>query len=357
MNSSINTPKIYFRLDCGGMIGFGHLSRCLSVADEFFKLGYTPVFVIRKRPSLSEVTIKYNVIWLKESSDVLSSDVNGWMVKSEENEAIEFFNATEKSAIVIVDHYSLNKIWQKHLLDLKYKVVIFQDVYNEDFEANILINYNLGSDNLYKKIETRDDTTFLLSPLFAPLDKKYSKNHLFNFKEESQVKTIGVYLGGVGINYLEKVAKSISKHNYFQKRSIEWVVNNNEEKELLEKIFGKKLVVLVRVPSLLEVYLRTQLFIGACGVSFLERSSLGIWHVNFIVADNQVAIGNYISEKNLGFIAGDLRIQTHEDLLKKWDDLLLITRERIRNSTENVFKLVDGLGAQRIAFNVLEVVK
>lgn len=357
MNSSSNTPKIYFRLDCGGMIGFGHLSRCLSVADEFSKLGYKPVFVIRKRPSLHELSLRHDVIWLEENSDVLSSDVDTWKVNSEVNEALEFVNATEDGSIVIVDHYSLNKIWQRHLLNLDYRVIIFQDVYNEEFEADVLINYNIGSNDLYKNLDTKINTTFLLSPAYAPLEKKYSENHRFHLNTESQVKSVGIYLGGIGNEHIEKVAQSISEHSYFKNKTIEWVVNNNEEKALVEKNIVNGVVVQGRISSLIDVYLRTQLFIGACGLSFLERSSLGIWHMNFVVADNQNAIGNYIHYNNLGFIAGDLRSQTYEGLLKNWDDLLLITKEKIKNTTENVFKLVDGLGAQRIAFKVLEVVK
>lgn len=44
----MKSPKIYlFRVDAGSQVGFGHLSRCLAIAEELAKRQWVPVFVVR----------------------------------------------------------------------------------------------------------------------------------------------------------------------------------------------------------------------------------------------------------------------------------------------------------------------
>lgn len=356
MNSSKNNHKIFFRVDYGGLIGFGHLSRCLSIAEAFSKKGFEPVFVVRERDNFEKLKIKFETYWLKSTPLPLKTEVNSWIDSDEKIEAFEFLNLINSPSKVFVDHYGLNLIWQKEVRANGHKVIVLQDLENADFSADYLLNYNVGSGKKYKEIfKLHKDTTFLLGPQFAPLNESFSHAHneiaeqtlVKNFK----VQTIGIYLGGVQLTSLQNVAFSIIQLKYFTDKKIEWVVNSELEKIAVENITGKclNLIVLVRLPSLMELYKRVQLFIGTGGVSFLERASLGLWQLNFLAADNQIEVTNAMVSENLGYLIGDIRKMQPDEMGHSIEKLLDIDQIEISKVITKAFESVDGKGAEKIA--------
>lgn len=354
MNSLNNNHKIYFRLDCGGLIGYGHLSRCLSLAEEFSRNGIEPVFIIRKRPSLS-LALPFKIHWLKEAEDVSSLKTEEWKVGSEEDELEEILPVLDNKGVVVLDHYALNIIWQKGLSDLGHKIILFQDSESSSFSASVLINYNFGAENLYKNF--KEETVYLLGPSCAPLNLAYSSEHVMRFSPNTIVKNIGLYLGGVKQEFLERVVDSIKDVPYFTGKTIEWVINNKEEEALIQrKLQNLNVITHIRLPGLIPLYKRTDLFIGACGVSFLERACMGIWQINFLVADNQNAAVEAISREKFGFIVGDIRNMHAFEIKTAIENLVEVNHQTITKIVDKSFTKVSGKGVQLIVENCLGVI-
>lgn len=349
MNSLNNKPQIYFRVDYGGLIGRGHLSRCLALADVFKEKGFNPILIIRKRPSIANDELPFKILWLSEIPDVTSIDVGSWRVGTPESEASEMLNVIEADSIIILDHYALGFSFQKIVRSKKHKIVLFQDTFNKNFDADVLINYNVGTEKDYKNIINSYSTKFLIGPRYAPLNLNYAKEHMLRFNVETKVEIVGVYLGGIEAKYLERVARAIVKIDYFTDKKLEWVVNSNNEKNILSKILNEsKTEIHVRLPSLINLYKRVQLFIGACGVSFLERACVGILQFNFLVADNQKNIADSIVRNQLGIVLGDLRNTKEDEILLNFQEALRFSPHESFLQVNNIFSMVDGLGASRI---------
>lgn len=347
MNSSANGSMVYFRVDYGGLIGRGHLSRCLALAEAFKEKKIEPVFVIRQRPSIKEEKLAFKVVWLPEVSDAPSTNPDTWIAGSEEKEAQEFLSLIPEGSLVVLDHYALGVKFQKAIRLGKHKLILFQDILGEYF-ADVLINYNVGSENLYQAL-SGSSGKLLTGPLYAPLKSDYFKEHKLRWLPETQVSAVGIYLGGIERKHLEKFAKVFSEMDYFTDKRVEWVVNTEDEKSFLKTI-TKNLNVNyhVRIPGLIEIYNKVQLFIGACGVSFLERACLGLWQLNFLVADNQKNIAKHIEDENLGILLGDIRMLGKEEMKQSILQALEAPVNLRTNQVNKVFNLVDGLGAARI---------
>lgn len=352
MNSLNNSRKIYFRLDCGGLIGYGHLSRCLSVAEEFSKNLIEPVFIIRKRPSLKELKIPFQILWLDEASDVNSLDPNYWRVGSEQNELEEILPHLSPNATMVLDHYGLGHWWQKNIRLQNHKLVLFQDIFNPDYEADMIINYTVGAEDSSYPLTTHVN---MLGPQYTPLSQQYGKMHRLRFKKNTDVKIIGIYLGGIKSDYVKLLAEAMNDYKYFNDKQIEWIVNTEAEKELIFKFYtASNLKLHVRLPSLIDLYERTHLFIGTCGVSSLERACMGLWQLNFSVADNQSANVRALVENKLGFFLGDIRTHSVRSIQNALDECLKVNEEEKFQRTEKLFKLIDGNGAAAIADSIIK---
>jgi UDP-2,4-diacetamido-2,4,6-trideoxy-beta-L-altropyranose hydrolase len=352
--------KIYFRVDYGKRIGRGHLSRCLALAEDFQAQGIEPIFVMRRRPSNLQDQYPFKTHWLLEAPDATTDQTEGWRVGSESSEAMEFLDLLKAPAFVVLDHYGLNLTWQSEVRSKGHKILLFQDSYTQEFEADVLINYNLNAKDFYDEayFQSRKTTHFLIGTEFTPIKKEYALEHRLRFNSRTQIETVGVYLGGVSPEGFERVARILSESEYIRSKNLQWIVSNVDEKNILDQIFSKDdLQVHLQIPDLIPIYQKSQFFIGACGVSFLERACMGIYQISFLIAENQKEISKFIEQTHVGKVLGDLRSMNQNEIkLSLEKELEVSVAEKVKR-VENSFALVDGRGSSRIVSNVLEVLK
>jgi spore coat polysaccharide biosynthesis predicted glycosyltransferase SpsG len=355
MNFLISNPKIYFRCDFGDIIGRGHLSRCLNLANIFKQKGFDPTFIIRKRPSIAGEELPFKTIWLKEASDVMSVNVDTWLVNSLEEEALEVVEVLRPNSIVIVDHYSLGNHFQKTLQSEGHKIVLFQDVFSTEFSADLVINYNIGTEKNYQKNFKHPATKYLVGPSYAPLGPIYSKEHLIRLKPDTKIECVGIYLGGVEKKHLEKVASALVEINFLQDKTVEWIVNSEDEKKSLDEICkNTNFLIRVRIPNMFDLYKKVQLFVGSCGLSFLERACLGLWQLNFLVADNQTEIASHVVKESLCGYLGDIRNIDKKEIINNFEKIFQISRASHIAQVSNAFVLTDGRGAERVFLQCMQ---
>lgn len=349
MNSLNDNKNIYFRVDFGGLIGRGHLSRTLSLAEIFKENGYNPIFLVRKRPSIEQEELPFETVWLNRAPDVVSTKTETWSVGTMNNEASEVLEVVKKNSIIILDHYGLGIEFQRALKVGGQRVVMFQDVFNEQFEADILINYNLTARDLYSEsFKKSRKTKFVLGPKYTPLNLAYAHENVMQFSDLTVVQSVGIYLGGVTEKQLEIVARLVSGSNYFLGKKIEWVVNSENEKDLLlRKLENVRAEIFVRLPEMRNLYKRVQLFIGTCGVAFLERACMGLWQINFVVADNQKSLGEYLLNNKITKSVLNL-LDDQADVKSLFNVLLSEEVSSITTSILNLKQLINKRGAYEL---------
>jgi UDP-2,4-diacetamido-2,4,6-trideoxy-beta-L-altropyranose hydrolase len=350
--------KIYFRLDYGGLIGKGHLSRCISLAKIFQNNGFEIVFVIRQRPSILNDKLPFSIVWLDQTGDAISTNINSWKVNSELYEAQEMLSHLAQKSLVFLDHYSLGSVWQNKLRSEGHKVILIQDHNSKDYDADVLINYNIYSRDMYiNDIAEKRNTLFLIGTDFVPLDDKFSTVHEIHYKKENLIEIVGVYLGGVQKSQLIKIAFAISNTAYFLDKKIDWIVNSHEEVEILRTIFSsRKIQIFSKLNTLIPVYERAHLFIGSCGISFLERACMGIWQICICLNESQSLNAQYIKFHNLGSVIYDSDNIDTNSIMSNFNEYLKLPQEQILSEIHRSFNLTDGAGAARIVNKILNAI-
>ena len=125
--------KILFRADASDKIGFGHLSRCLTLADYFKNKGWTCYFAIDKKTTNSPSILKMITFKFFHLESALFSSLK----KIIQNKNFD---------IIVIDHYLIDNIYEKKCSEHCKKVVVFEDLANRKHNCDILIDQNLGRD-------------------------------------------------------------------------------------------------------------------------------------------------------------------------------------------------------------------
>ncbi len=126
--------KIYFRVDCGNSIGLGHIVRCLALS-EMLSSNFECWFVMRHPNDL----IKNDVYAVGNKLICLLTD--------DEDEFINKLNGTE---IVVIDGYGFGEALQKKIKNQGCKLVCIDDMNEQHFFADIVINHALmANENQY----------------------------------------------------------------------------------------------------------------------------------------------------------------------------------------------------------------
>ncbi len=343
---SRDNQVIHFRLDCGGVIGFGHLSRCLSIAGQFKENGFQVSFIVRKRPSLKHFTLPFPVIWLDEIQDAPSQEVSSWINQSESLEVSELKKLNLQEGILFVDHYGLNEEWCKALKASGQYLVKMRDYGNEDYGCDLIVDYRYS--------EMPQGPKVLSGLKYIPLNpeiKKYTPKQAAS----AEIKSVGVYIGGVGVESYKKLLKILGNVSGINQSLIEWIIPNEDyQRELQNEATALNVRFLLPRADLFSFYLQADLFIGASGVSFFERAYLGVSQLNFTVADNQRSFSEVLTKLDLMCLLGEIKEDSMELLTEKIV-IFLADSNKIAMTAKKGRELIGADGAANICKEIIRL--
>lgn len=348
--TSLTNKTVFFRLDFGGIIGRGHLSRCLNVAEALNNFDIESVFIIRARGNLTQsLTIPFKVIWLKEATKEITSDVTTWLTETENDEIKDISNIISAPSTVILDHYGFSARAHKLFKDAGHTLILFNDDEERAVIGDLIINYNLDTNTIPK----RDH--HLYGTQYTPLNRLFAEERKGLIKNRASQESIGVYLGGIDFSIFKLFAEALIKNARIFNSPLLWVCASQKELEFLEKSFpSDNIKTFINLPNLIDVYKSSRFFVGTCGVAFLERACLGIPQLVFLTADNQKKIANTVNEKQIACFGGDLRVHDRNILFDIIRESFSSLYNRSDIYTHNALNLTDGLGAQRIAKEIIK---
>ena len=197
-----------FRTDASKKIGNGHVSRCLNLAKELREQGNKCEFILRKQSvdlikKIKKENFKINILKNElrsksKNSKYSNTRYSNWLGASWENDATQTSNILEEKEIdwLIIDHYGIDKLWEKKLRPYVKKIMVIDDLANRSHDCDLLLDQNLiaNLENRYNKIVPKYCNT-LLGPKYSLLQREYEDLHLSAPTRDGPVKNILVYFG------------------------------------------------------------------------------------------------------------------------------------------------------------------
>ena len=272
--------NIYFRTNCDDKIGLGHLSRTIKIANYFKKKGFSCIFCIDRLENLRNFKLKFPTFEIE----------NNYKLTNETVDARKFIKKINTSkGYVFLDDYRLGDAWKKIVKRTGLKLIYLSDEIKREKIADFVINYKINAYEIKKNIRYNDKTKYLLGTKYALVENQKTNSNT-RFKKFNII----LYLGGSGdFKILKNLAEAIDvffNEKKIKKTLIKIIVgpllkNSDNLNSIAKK--NKNIELIKNEQNLINIYKKSQLFIGSSGTSIYETNYANIPTILFKYVKNQ----------------------------------------------------------------------
>ena len=341
----MDTVQIIFRCEFGTQHGFGHLMRCISLGQAFQEYEQTQTFCISTSSAdgfkdLFDCTNMTHILLPKNSLGLTFAPDRHFKLSDAFITVFDNYDVTEEQMITYKQNYP--------------NLVAIDDLADRVFHVDMIINQNLGSDQL--KYNTVNQPKLLLGTQYALLRK-----NILNAKRKKESRRIFLSFGGGEvydrIKGLLEILLALDK-DLDVNINVDFVINgNNYNKERIRNlvnICNRLQFNFVEKQMDLSPYMaRTDFAVTAAGSTVFELAYLGVPQIVLVIDKNQEVTGQKINEMGLGTCLGDIN-ETDSHSFEKTFFSFLHDDHMKQSISRQAQKLIDGKGAQRVADGILK---
>lgn len=320
--------RVFILTEGSSRIGFGHITRCLSLYDAFEDIGCEVKLVVNGDSSVGG---------LFEGRDHQFLD---WA--EERNKSLKLLDGAD---VAVIDSYLAARTFYEEVAKTVRVPVHIDDTKRIDYPGGVVVNGSIFAEKM--KYPARDDTTCLLGSRYALLRKEFWEVPEGKIKDEPEM--VMVTFGGEDAgNLTPSVLKLLKKEFPAIERKV--VIGNGygnrEEIEREGKDEKTEFLYNLDAGGMRDVMLSSDIAISACGQTLYELARIGVPTVAVAVAENQM--NNARGWREAGFIeyAGRLGEPGLTDAVAGGVRNLLPKPEREERSRQGLVH-VDGLGSRR----------
>lgn len=338
------TDSLIIRADAFVKLGTGHVMRCLALAQAAKKLGKKVIFA--SVPGMEAIENRLR----NESFEVIhQTHERGSMEDAEWTAGL----AKERGAEwIVVDGYHFKDNYQKTLKEKGLKLLFIDDYgHCGHYFADYVLNQNIyASDSIYPTKEPH--TKLLLGLKYALLRKEFESFRKIKREIPDVAQKILITLGGSDPdNISTKIVESLENIKNF-KLEIKLIVGGaNPHLEKIKKAVddsSHNIETIRNASNMPELMKWADFAISGAGSSCWELCLLGLPMAVLVLADNQKPIAEGLEKAQAALNMGWGSKLEKMETAKTMSDVITDKTKRILMS-EKAFKLVDGLGAERVA--------
>ena len=279
--------RVVFRVDASGDVGFGHLSRCINLAEVLRSRGNEVLFICREDEAKSFRALEDRLF-----ATVLLPMLPVGETVNQQEDAQQTIQALqgERPDWLVVDSYTLDKDWEQLLRPHVAKIAVIEDLSGREHDCDLLIdqNYSERSAASFEKFVPKT-CELLLGPRFALIGDQFRKLRRLKSKPAPELKRIFVFCGGSDPqNLTQQVIDEISCSE-LSNIAVDVVVG--AQNKTFNREAALKLNANIEIHNAGGEFARimsiADLAIGAGGTTSWERMCLGIPSIIASIAENQ----------------------------------------------------------------------
>ncbi|MBR0953432.1 UDP-2,4-diacetamido-2,4,6-trideoxy-beta-L-altropyranose hydrolase [Bradyrhizobium canariense] len=355
--------RVVIRVDASVEMGIGHLTRCITLANNLAGNGARAVFVMRAKSAafsgLVEAAGHQLVLLTDPESGNLrrgpadSSYANwlpvSWQQDSEQTR--EAIDSVGEADWLVVDHYALDARWERALRRPGLCILAIDDLANRPHDCAFLLDQNLvlGMETRYQPL-VPETCRYLLGPGYALLRPEFPQLRRSLAARSGAVNRILICFGGTDPSNETGKALGAVRRLSFATLAVDVVIGRgNPNADLVEQQCREMNGAALHpgAENMAELMARADLAIGAGGVMSWERCCLGLPTVAIGIAENQVGVLTALAATGALVHLGAAASVTEEGIAQALHSLLC-NAGQVRSMSETALALVDGDGVERV---------
>ena len=285
--------RIVIRADSGSHIGSGHVMRCLTLANALKLKGAEVSFVCRAFPKhMGEIILAngHQLYLLAPPTRSIKTRPNPkqtpphatWLGESWETDLAQTQEALSGKYYdwLIIDHYSLDKRWERPMRKIASKVFVIDDLADREHDCELLLDQNL-----YENMESRYNELIppacvkYLGPKYSLLRPEFRESRKHIRKRNGTIERILIFFGGSDPS--NETVKALKSIELLDKQGIIVDVVVGEANPLSKKIQDlcnslSNTNVHCQIKNISELMANADLSIGAGGSVTWERCAMGL---------------------------------------------------------------------------------
>ncbi|WP_108507831.1 UDP-2,4-diacetamido-2,4,6-trideoxy-beta-L-altropyranose hydrolase [Polynucleobacter acidiphobus] len=329
---------ITFRADASLQIGTGHVMRCLTLADALRERGAICSFVCRPHQGHLMALINqrgYRVLALPKLLEGSELNPNGtahahwlctdWTTDAQDTQqALAADTGDQPVDWLVVDHYALDARWEKTLRPQAKCIMVIDDLADRPHVCDLLLDQNLGrKDEDYIGLLNGKPVT-LIGPQYALLRPEFAamRAQSLERRQSPHLRRLLITMGGVDKdNATGQVLAALQSCNLPADLSLTVVMGLHAPWLVQVRAQATQMPwyteVLVGVDNMAQLMAECDLAIGASGSTSWERCCLGVPTIQIALTQNQVAIGQALSNSGAALaVKGNAIAQTLPNLVR-----------------------------------------
>ena len=316
--------KLLTILTEGGMVsGFGHVTRCIAIADGFKKHGFIIKFLINGDSSI------YSVIERRQ--------VNLCDWTKLEDKLLETLN---NSSIILIDSIEVKNKQLVMIESLGVPIIFIDDEKRRNIlDKGFVVDWTVLSDKKDYFFPNKKNVVYLLGSKYTPLREEYYYSKKNKIRDE--IQTIMVTFGGADIrNLTPLILQSLNRILPNCKKNI-IVGSGFSNKEEIEKLKDKNTDLLFNVTAkkMIRVMHESDIAIASGGQTLYELAKIGTPAIVILVAEN--AKDDTLGWAEVGSVS----------FIGRWDD-----KNLLKNLENKINLLKSKNKRQQMQYNAIEYI-
>lgn len=319
---------VFFITEASSRVGFGHISRCISLNNAFIEKNINPCFIVKGDESIEQL-INGNKLHLFD-----------WLENTE-----NLFRLINNADVVIIDSYNYDEIIAKRINEIVKLPVFIDDNNRLNYPKGIVINSSVHAKDM--NYLNNPEVDYLLGAQFAMLKDAFWDSPNNTIKEE--IRTIMITLGINDLHNLTPKLIEVLNENFpeIKKKIIIGIHFENIEEIKQVQDDNCDLIYFPDAEKMKNIMLNSDIAISSGGQTSYELSSLSTPSIIIAVADNQIESAKKLNDIGISVYAGWWEQEDLFDIVLKSIKTLTPIETR-RKMIEKSKKLIKPYGSRDI---------
>lgn len=320
--------KIIIITEGSSEIGFGHITRCLSLYQAFEEKGITVKFIVNGDSSIGSL--------IKNTEH----EIFNWLI-----DTTKLFELLKKNDLVIIDSYLADKDLYTKISESVSLSVYIDDNQRINYPKGIVVNGSINAEKLNYPIS--DEIKYLLGSQYIPLRRPFW--NVGKKKINPSIQNVMLTFGGDDLRDLTTETLKILTTNFPFLNKTVIIGKGFKNVSTIENLKDEQteLIYYPDAERMVEVMFESDIAISAAGQTLYELAKVGLPTIAIGVVHNQTH-----NLENWG-VAGFVEVaglwddaNLEQNIIEKIE--LLQNRNLRKKKCNNGRKSVNGLGAKKI---------